>query len=69
MSHGYDPAKQAGPTEFRPDPERNPIDGPGGHDELIDNNEKGILEAEVLKVVGTTRTATLQKESGHKWTI
>jgi len=51
MSHNYDPAKEPCSPEWYSDPECYPIDGPGGDTTLIENNEKGILETNVFRVL------------------
>lgn len=72
-----DPAKEPADALYEPryhDMEdwggvRMNIGGPGGTDTHTENNEKGILESELKKVTDSTRSASLQKEGGHRWTI
>lgn len=78
MSDVYrDPAKQPADALYEPrynDMEdwggvRMNIGGPGGADINTENNEKGILESQLQKVVDSTRSASLQKTEGSRWTI
>lgn len=72
-----DPAKQPADALYEPrynDMEdwggvRMNIGGPGGADINTENNEKGILESQLQKVVDSTRSASLQKTEGSRWTI
>lgn len=70
MHNTYDPAKESGELEFHGCmSEHCAICGPSGNNTLIDHNEKGILESNLKKVTDSTRSAQLQKEGGHRWTI
>lgn len=60
MSNNYDPAKTPCDPVFYPCRDcQMCIAGPGGNKQLIENNEKGILETELMKVAGTLKTAEL----------
>lgn len=78
MSDVYrDPAKQPADPKFEPrwldkadwDHGRMNLAGPGGTSINTENNEKGILEAELQEKVNSLRTAELQADESHKWTI
>lgn len=55
----YDPAKQPCDPKWYTDPECHPIDGPGGSNILSENNEKGILETNLFRVIGMHQQAPL----------
>ncbi len=60
MSHeNYDPAKQPCNPQWHTYPECCPICGPGGNTTLIENNEKGILETNVFRVLSMHQQAEL----------
>lgn len=65
-----DPAKEPQDPKFEPrffdkpdwDNGRMGIGGPGGSSILTENNEKGILEAELQTLIGHNKTAALGAE-------
>lgn len=58
--HVYDPAKQACDPKFHPCMDCDMCTaGPGGNTTLIENNEKGILENGLQKVISRHRQAAL----------
>jgi hypothetical protein len=61
MAHIYDPAKgPCDPKFYYCVHEGQPcIAGPGGNTTLIENNEKGMLETEVFKVIARHQQAAL----------
>ena len=60
MSHTYDPAKQPCDPVFYPCMDCDMcIAGPGGNTTLIENNEKGILETGLFKVIARHQQAEL----------
>lgn len=78
MSDVYrDPAHNPADPKFEPrwfdkedwDHGRMNLGGPGGKTTNIENNEKGILEAELQEKVNSLRSAQLQQNESHKWTI
>lgn len=63
MSHEeYDPAKQPCDPKWYTDKECYPIAGPGGNTTLIENNEKGILETNLFRVIAMHQQAPLGSE-------
>lgn len=60
MSHTYDPAKQACDPQFYPcmDCDLCAV-GPSGNTITIENNEKGILESGLFKVIARHQQAEL----------
>lgn len=72
-----DPAHEPQDPKFEPrwfdkedwDHGRMNLGGPGGRTTNVENNEKGILEAELQEKVTSIQNAALQKEGGHRWTI
>lgn len=60
--HVYDPAKQACDPTFRPcmDCDMCTV-GPGGNSTLAENNEKGILETGLQKVIARGTSAALAR--------
>lgn len=60
MSHNYDPAKQACDPKFSPCMDCDMCTaGPGGSTVNIENNEKGILETGLQKVISRHQRAEL----------
>lgn len=60
MSNNYDPAKQACDPLYYPCMDCDMcIAGPGGNRNNIENNEKGILETGLQKVISRHRYAAL----------
>lgn len=60
MAHeNYDPAKEPCSPLWQSDPDCYPIAGPGGNTTLIENNEKGILETHVFRVIARQEYAEL----------
>lgn len=60
MSHLYDPAKQACDPKFYPCGDCDMCAaGPGGRTTNIENNEKGILETGLQRVIGRHAQAAL----------
>lgn len=60
MAHVYDPAKQACDPVYYPCMHCDECGvGPGGNTTLIENNEKGILETGLQKVISKHRQAAL----------
>lgn len=68
MSHEYDPAKQPCDPLYRPCMECDTcIVGPGGNNTLTENNEKGILETDLFKVISRHKQAALGSDhDSHK---
>lgn len=68
MHNTYDPAKQAGETEFhRCMSEHCAICGPSGNTTLVDHNEKGILEVNLEGVIAMHVQAELgSNHDSHK---
>jgi len=61
-AENYDPAKvPCNPTWSSPK-ECYPIAGPGGNTTLIENNEKGILETNLFRVIAMHQEADLGSE-------
>jgi len=60
MSYVYDPAKQPCDPEFHPcmDCDMCKV-GPGGNSTLTENNEKGILETGIFKILTRHQFAEL----------
>lgn len=67
MAHVYDPAKQACDPVYYPcmNCEECGV-GPGGNNTLIENNEKGILETGLQKVISRQTTAALQGDHNRQ---
>lgn len=61
-TRNYDPAKTPGEPTYSPDPRMNLIDGPGGNNQLIENDEKGILETSLQPYVTGRQEAALGSE-------
>lgn len=60
MSYVYDPAKQACDPEFHPCMDCDLcIVGPGGNSTITENNEKGILETGLHKLISKHQSAEL----------
>jgi len=60
MAHEYDPAKQPCDPVYYPCMNCDECGvGPGGNNTLIENNEKGILETGLFKVIGRHKQAAL----------
>jgi hypothetical protein len=60
MTHElYDPAKEPCSPLFHTDPDCCTICGPGGNTTLRENNEKGILETGVFRVIALHQQAAL----------
>lgn len=60
MSHTYDPAKQPCDPQFYPCMDCDLcIVGPGGNSTITENNEKGILETGLFKVIARHERAEL----------
>jgi hypothetical protein len=60
MAHNYDPAKKACDPVYYPCMDCDECGvGPGGNTTLIENNEKGILETGLQKVISRHRQAAL----------
>lgn len=68
MSHkNYDPAKVAGSPLFHPDECCCAICGPGGTSTHTENDEKGILETNLAKVIsGHVYAALGSNHDSHK---
>jgi len=58
-AENYDPAKQPCDPKWYTDPACHPIDGPGGSTILVENNEKGILETNLFRVIAMHQQAPL----------
>ena len=59
MTHDYDPAKEPCDPKFSAPKDCYPIAGPGGNTTLIENNEKGILETNLFRVIAMHQEADL----------
>lgn len=68
MSYSYDPAKQPCDPLYAPCMECDMcIAGPGGNNTLTENNEKGILETGLFKVISRHQQAELGSDhDGYK---
>jgi hypothetical protein len=66
MAYGYDPAKEPCNPEFE-HPHPCSICGPAGNLQLIENNEKGILEQDLARhMQGHTQAALRSNHDGFR---
>lgn len=68
MAVNYDPAKEPCNPQYHPLCAGYDmcIAGPGGNMQLIENNEKGILETGLFEVIARQKTAELQGDHNRQ---